>query len=306
MSVSKKIKSLSWKIILAFAAVYIFWGSTYFAIAVSVKEIPPFALAGFRFFVAGFLLFSYSKFNGQSHRGIREIIKISVPGVLMLFFGSGSVIWVEQYLASGLTSIIWAFLPIWFILLDYKEWSANFKNKYLLLGLLLGFVGIVVLLFDDAILNFDNPNILFNIPVAIGGTIFFAVGSLLTKYTRETHMSASIKASIQMMVAGLLAILFAFLLGETRQLVLSDISLKSLLALLYLILFGSIAAYLAYIWLLEKVPPAIVATYTYINPLVALFLGWSILNENITLKQLLVLGIILTGVIMVNLNKSKT
>jgi drug/metabolite transporter (DMT)-like permease len=128
---------------------------------------------------------------------------------------------------------------------------------------------------------------------------------LWTKYSSKISMSVSMKASIQMMIAGFFAIIFTFLLGETSQITVSEISVKSILALLYLILFGSIIAYLSFIWLIDKVPPAIVGTYTYINPLVAIFLGWSLLNENITIKQLIALAIILIGVIMVNLNKSK-
>jgi drug/metabolite transporter (DMT)-like permease len=128
---------------------------------------------------------------------------------------------------------------------------------------------------------------------------------LWTKYSSKISMSVSMKASIQMMIAGFFAIISTFLLGETSQITVSEISVKSILALLYLILFGSIIAYLSFIWLIDKVPPAIVGTYTYINPLVAIFLGWSLLNENITIKQLIALAIILIGVIMVNLNKSK-
>lgn len=295
--------NLSFKIVLAFAAMYIVWGSTYFAIAISVKEIPPLLLAGVRFFTAGSLLFGFCLFKGQRFPSITEIPKIIIPGILILFFGTGSAIWVEQYIESSLTAIIWAFIPMWFIVLDYKKWSVNFKNRFLVLGLLIGIVGIIVLFFDDAKFNFNDKNILINIFVAIGGTILFVTGSLLTKYTAEVKITTSMKASVQMIVVGVLSLSLAFAFGETDQILLLEISLDAILSLLYLILFGSIIAYLAFLWLLNKVSSAIVGTYTYVNPLVAIILGWSFLGETVTIRQLVALAIILSSVIMVNVFK---
>lgn len=296
---------LSFKIVLAFVALYIVWGSTYFAIAVSVKEIPPLLLAGVRFFTAGFLLFGFCLFKGQRLPSIKEVPKIVIPGILILFFGTGSVMWVEQYLESSITAIIWAFIPMWFIVLDYKKWSINFKNKFLILGLLIGIVGIMVLFFDDTKFDFNEKKILTNIVIAIGGTILFVTGSLLTKYTNEIKITTSMKASVQMIVVGLLSLSLAFAFNETDQIILSKISLDAILSLLYLILFGSIITYLAFIWLLGKVSSAIVGTYTYVNPVVAIILGWAFLDETVTARQLVALAIIISSIIMVNVFKPK-
>lgn len=153
-------------------------------------------------------------------------------------------------------------------------------------------------------MNFDNKAVVVSFFVAIGGTILFAVGTLASK-SKNTEMSTSIKVAIQLMVAGMLSILLAFLLGETSQIIWLKIPFRSILSLLYLIIFGSILAYLSYVWLLGKISPAIIGTYTYVNPLVAILLGWSVLDENITINQMASLFIILAGVILVNINKTK-
>ncbi|MPR35950.1 EamA family transporter [Salmonirosea aquatica] len=294
---------ISWKIIAAFVGIYFVWGSTYLAIALALEGFPPFTLAGIRFFTAGFLLFLFCKYKRQKITSVRAIFRTSVIGILLLLFGSGSVIWVEQYLPTGLTSIVWAFLPIWLIVLDYNQWKQYFKNKWLIAGLIIGFAGIVLLFSDKTALDFNNRDVLINFFIAIGGTILFSIGSLLAKYGKKIEMATTMKAAIQMMVAGAVSILVAFLIGETDQVIWSEISFNAIWGLFFLIFFGSIVAYLSYVWLLEKVSPAIVGTYTYINPLIAVFLGWSILGETISPKQLIALTIVLTGVILANINK---
>ncbi len=297
--------SISWQVLLAFSGIYFVWGSTYLAIALALEGFPPFTLAGIRFFTAGFLLFLFCKYKGQKITSARDVLKTSVIGILLLLFGSGSVIWVEQYLPTGLTSIVWAFLPIWLIVLDYNKWKQYFKNKWLIAGLIIGFAGIVLLFSDKTALDFNNRDVLINFFIAIGGTILFSIGSLLARYSKKIEMATTMRAAIQMMVAGLVSILVASLIGETGRVIWSEISVNSILALLFLVFFGSIVAYLSYVWLLEKVSPAIVGTYTYVNPLVAVFLGWSILGETISSRQLVALAIVLTGVIMANLNKQR-
>ena len=229
----------------------------------------------------------------------------SVIGILLLFFGSGSVIWVEQYLPTGLTSIVWAFLPIWLILLDYNQWNQYFKNKLLVTGLLIGFAGIVLLFSDKTALDLDDRPVLINLFVAIGGTISFSIGTLLAKHCKKIEMATPMKAALQMMTAGLVSLVVAVYIGETSHFLWAGLSLDSVLALFFLIFFGSIVAYLSYVWLLTQVSPAIVGTYTYINPVVAVFLGWSILGETVSSRQFAALAKVLVGVILANINQPR-
>lgn len=293
-------------IIAAFAAIYIIWGSTYISIVIALRDIPPFLMTGSRFFIAGFLLYSWCRIQKQSTPGINSLIKISFSGILMLFFGTGAVVWVEQHISSGLTAIIVASLPLWFVIIDKHQWKFHFSNKWIIAGLVIGFAGILVLFSDNEIVNFSGDKLkLISVFVMLGGTISWAIGSLYTKYSKIDG-STGMKASIQMMAAGFISTIVGFILGENREIVWNSISWNSVLALFYLIFMGSLVGYMAYVWLLSVKPPTLVGTYAYVNPVVAVFLGWLIAHEQITKQQILALVIILLGVLIVNFSKAKT
>lgn len=292
-------------IIAAFAALYLIWGSTYIAIRIALESIPPFVMAGVRFFIAGVLLYAWCRFRGQSTPAISSFLKISWSGILMLFWGTGSLVWAEQYIPSGLASIIVATLPLWFVIIDKRHWSFHLSNKWIIAGLVIGFAGVLLLFADKKMTGISsNPNTLLSIGVLTAGTIIWAIGSLYAKYT-PMEGSAAMKASIQMMTAGLLALIIGFIIGEHHQPKLQSISTNSFLAVIYLITMGSLVAYMAYVWLLEVRPPSLVGTYAYVNPVVAVFLGWWLLNESVSSQQLIALAIILGGVVLVNFSKEK-
>jgi drug/metabolite transporter (DMT)-like permease len=292
-------------IIAAFACVYIFWGSTYIGIAIAIQTTPPFLMAAIRFFVAGFILFVWCIARREKIPDKMSVSKNSLAGILMLFFGTTSLIWVEQYLPPGLCSIVIATTPFWFILLDKKHWSQNFSDKFILLGLVIGLGGIIMLSSNKASFNLEgNKMQLLCFFVLLMASMLWSTGSLYSKYS-ETNGSTSMKASIQMMAAGLFALIVSVSAGEFRNFYWSQISISSINAMLYLITFGSLVGFIAYIWLLDVRPPAIVGTYAYVNPAVAMFLGWWILNEKITQIQIISLFIILSGVLLVNLSKYK-
>ncbi|HEX2629551.1 MAG TPA: EamA family transporter [Chitinophagaceae bacterium] len=292
-------------IIAAFAALYLIWGSTYIAIRIALESIPPFLMAGSRFFIAGVLLYLWCRFRGQPTPSPKSFLKISWSGILMLFCGTGSLVWAEQYIPSGLASIIVATLPLWFVLIDKRHWSYHLSNKWIIGGLIIGFAGVLLLFVDKKITGISGSyNTLLSIIVLTAGTIVWAIGSLYAKYT-EMEGSAAMKASIQMMAAGALALIVGLIIGEQNKMPHSTISTNSLLALLYLITMGSLVAYMAYVWLLEVRPPSLVGTYAYVNPVVAVFLGWWLLNEAVSRQQLFALGIILSGVVLVNFSKDK-
>ncbi|MEI9946871.1 MAG: EamA family transporter [Chitinophagaceae bacterium] len=143
-------------IIGAFAAIYIVWGSTYIAVLIALKDIPPFLITGLRFMIAGVLLFTFSMARDESLPGLRSVVNLSFSGILMLFFGTGAVAWVEQYISSGLAAIIVATVPLWFVLLDKRQWRFNFSNKLIIAGIVIGFAGVFILFADKKTLDFSG------------------------------------------------------------------------------------------------------------------------------------------------------
>lgn len=294
-------------VIAAFAAIYIVWGSTYIAILIAVKEIPPFFLVGIRFLTAGALLYIFCRSRGESLPDRVSIRKLSISGMIMLFLGTGAVAWVEQFIDSGLAAIIVATTPLWFVLLDKSKWKYNFSNKWIIVGLIIGFVGVLTLFADGKAFSFsgDEGNIkLISFFVLLAGTICWAIGSLYLKY-QHTDGSSGMKSAVQMIAAGLASVIAGFALGEYQHFNLASISLDAIVAMVYLILVGSLVGYMAYVWLLSVRPPSIVGTYAYVNPVVAVYLGWLILDEPLTTQRIIALLVILSGVVLVTLSKKK-
>ncbi|MET0393672.1 MAG: EamA family transporter [Chitinophagaceae bacterium] len=292
-------------IVSAFAAIYIIWGSTYIAIAIAIRDIPPLLMAGIRFIAAGILLYAFARIRGEATPDRSSVAHLSFSGILMLFLGTGSVAWVEQYLPSGLTAIIVATVPLWFVLLDRQQWKFYFSNGWIIAGLLVGFGGVLFLFADKRAFSFTGDRMkVTSFFVLLFGTIAWAIGSLYSKY-KPVQGSTFMKAAVQMVAAGICALLAGFIAGEHHRVVWAAVSWQSILAVVYLIVFGSLVGYLSYIWLLGVRPPSLVGTYAYVNPVVAVFLGWLIVSEPITWQQLVALLIILSGVILVNIAKEK-
>lgn len=284
----------------AFAALYIIWGSTYLGIRIGIATIPPFFLVGLRFLIAGAILYIWCLVKGEKAPSFKKFVTIGVGGVLMLFMGNGAVSWAEQYLPSGIAAIVVATVPLWFILLDKSQWKYHFSNKIIILGIIVGFAGVLLLFSGKGSADFLGDKAkLISFVVLLIGTMGWAVGSLYSKY-KKVEASVMMKAAVQMLAAGVVSIAAAWLLGEQKQLVVSRISWQSIIALMYLVVMGSLVAYMSYIWLLSVRPASVVGTYAYVNPVVAVFLGWLIIDEQIALHQIVALVVILLGVILVN------
>jgi drug/metabolite transporter (DMT)-like permease len=298
-----------WKIILAFAAIYIIWGSTYLAIIFAIRDIPPFLMSGMRFFLAGIMLYSWCVFiKKEKQPGFSSWGKNTLCGILMLVGGTGSLAWAEQYISSGLAAIIVTSLPFWFVLLDKKQWSFYFSNKIILVGLLMGFAGIVLLISfgkSSPTISSSHSQQLAGMLVLIAGGISWTVGSLYSKY-RPASSSITMNTSIQLMMAGVFSGVISFITGELKDFSFSQFHTSSLLALLYLVVLGSLITYLCYVWLLQVRPAAQVSTHVYINPVVAIILGAIIGRETITTVHILSLSIILCGVLLISLPEYKT
>ncbi|MCF0048855.1 EamA family transporter [Dyadobacter sp. LJ53] len=292
-------------VVLAFATVYIVWGSTYFFIQRALEGFPPFFLGAFRFITAGLIMLIWSLLQGEDVFSAKAIKPAIITGLLLLFIGNGIVIWVEQFLPSAMVAIMISSSPLWFILLDKPKWSENLSNKSTIVGLLIGFAG-VVLLFSEKIMvsmsSLNSSRDLFAMALVVFGSMAWAGGSLYSKYKSGTN-SATVNSTWQMLAAGIAFLPGSLISGEFTNLDLAAIPMDAWLATTYLIIFGSIAGFGAYVWLLKVQPATKVSTYAYVNPVVAVLLGIFFANESISVLQIAGLVIILGSVLLINLHK---
>jgi drug/metabolite transporter (DMT)-like permease len=299
-------RSSKWTIVLAFAAVYIIWGSTYLAIQLGIRDIPPFLLSSIRFLLAGIALFAWCLWKKDSMPSRKDIGRNAICGALMLFGGTVSVTWAEQYIPSSVAAIIVTSLPFWFVLLDKKQWSYYFSNKLIIAGLLVGFLGVVLLMSSGHTAAEDDHTSsgkkLAGSLVIVAGGIAWTIGSLYSKY-KPSQSSLIMNGSIQLLATGIFTSVISIAAGEPQKMDWSQVQFSSWLALLYLATMGSIVAYLSYLYLLKMRPAAEVSTYVYVNPVVALLLGALIASEPIGWWQVVALLIILCGVFLVNMPK---
>ena len=260
-------------------------------------------LMGFRFITSGLIMMSLLKAQGKFEKPtVKDIFKNALYGTLLLVGGTGSVMWAEQYVQTGIASIVVCSLPFWFLVLDYPKWKENFSNVTALLGLFVGFFG-VYMLFEGSFSDLSEHFVLGISSIIIGG-ILWALGSLFSRY-HPTSMPLLMNVSFQFTSAGILCLIISFFLNETDNFHFANVSLISWLSTFYLSVFG-VLAYGAYIWLITKRSLIQVGTYVYINPIIAIFLGWMFANEIISPKQLIALFVILSGVVLVNWNGYRT
>lgn len=293
---------------LAFAIVYIVWGSTYFFIHKALSGFPPFILGTFRFTTAGLLLLAWCKFNGEDIFNRKNIKHAAISGILMLGVATGIVIWVEQFIPSGLVAIMAASAAIWFVILDKSKWGENLRSKSTVLGLIIGFIG-VILLFGEQLINVLNTNQtnmeILGMVLLVLGPISWAGGSLYSKYHSSPNSSVSVNTSWQMIAAGIAFLPGSLLTSEYHNFKLKEIPTEAWLSFIYLIIFGSIIAFSAYVWLLKVRPATQVSTYAYVNPVVAILLSLCFTNDKVTFIQIIGLIVILGSVLLINLAKYK-
>lgn len=292
-------------VVLAFATVYIVWGSTYFFIRMSERGgMPPFLLGAIRFTIAGALLMGWCIIKGEKIFVKRDIINAAVTGILLLLVGNGIVIWAEKTLPSAMVAIMVSSAPIWFVLLDKPNWNTNLRNKSTIVGLIIGFAGVILLFSEQLQVVFSGGGaaMLPWMLLLLFGSISWSYGSLYAKHRPSTG-SASVSTAWQMLIAGFVYLPISVVHGEFKGLNLGSIQTTGWLSVLYLIVFGSIAAYNAYVWLLQVRPATQVSTYAYVNPVIAVILGMVFAHENISLIQLAGLFVILASVLLINLAK---
>ncbi|SMC96046.1 EamA family transporter [Chryseobacterium sp. YR221] len=303
MSTSKN----KWLVPLAFTNIYVIWGITFLAISFGLKGFPPFILSGLRFLVAGILMIGYLLSKGEKANTLINWKKNAITGILILTGGTGLVAWGEQYVTAPEAAISIATGPFWFIAIDRKNWKYYFSDKFIPIGLVIGFVGLVLFLKGSvnstAAHAATDGHLRITAFIVLGlSSIAWVLGSLYSK-KNPASQSTFMNIAQQLIVAGLASFLIAFLRKEWTSFSVSAIPLSAWLGVLFLIFFGSIVAYLSYIWLLSVKPAALVSTHTYINPIVTVIAGWIVANQSINGGQLYGLSIILLGVLLTNVTK---
>ncbi len=291
------------KLIVAFAIIYLVWGSTYLAIHFAIESIPPFLMSAVRFIIAGAILFAWFAWKSPHKPTFSDWKKAIFSGVLLIVIANGAIPWAEQYITSGMAALLAATISIWMVVLSWLFTADSRPNQYTIAGVLLGMFGVALLSGVDAG-NFSGAaeskwDVLLSAIVLILAAGCWAAGSL---YSREikTAISFLYLLSMQMLSGGVLLFLYALLIGEWQLLSVETISLPSISALIYLITIGTLLTYSAYVWLLKVSTPDKVSTYAFINPIVAVFIGWLWANEPVSLKMLLGSVAILASIFLIN------
>lgn len=286
-------------LIFAFFNIYIIWGSTYLAVAFGLKGFPPFILVGLRYLIAGIVLLIYCLLKREKLPPKKLLLKQALSGILMLVGGTGMIAWAEQYITSGQAAILIATEPLWFLLLDRKNWKTYFSNKYIISGLIIGFAGIFLFLkSNDLHVNHSTIGLIATLVVLVSA-IWWVLGSLIINSSKG-ESSVMMNSSMQLLSAAIVSGLIASFTGEFSDFSFAKVPAESWAGLLFLIIFGSLIAYLSFVWLITKRPPALISTHTYVNPVVAVLLGWFFAHESLVKGQLAALIVILVGIVLVN------
>lgn len=292
-------------VIVAFAIVYIVWGSTYFFIQVAIQGIPAMLMGAMRYTIAGLLMLGWCALKGDKIWVKRDVLNSAVSGLLLLAIGNGIVIWVEQALPSAMVAIMISANPIWFVVLDKRNWKENLTSTATVIGLIIGFAG-VILLFGEQVAKAlggtqDDAKI-WGLGLLVLGPIAWSAGSLYSKY-KGSSSPARVTTAWQMLIAGIAFLPASALHNEFANFDITQVPAKAWMAVVYLIFFGSIAAFTAYVWLLQVRPATQVSTHSYVNPVIAVLLGVMFAQEHISLLQIGGLVIILVSVLLINLAK---
>jgi len=302
------------RIIVAFAAIYLIWGSTYLGIRFAIETIPPFLMGGVRFLTAGLILYAIMRLRGAEKPTSLQWRNTAIVGAGLILGGNGMVVWAERIVPSGLTALLVAILPFWMALLDWIRPHGKRPTLGVSIGLIVGVTGLVILIGPSAIhpgaaaaaeARSGNGVVLAGALGLMFGSLCWASGSIFSQHA-DLPRSAFLSTGMQMITGGLMLLIVSFIRREPMQFDLADVSTRSLVAFIYLLSIGSLIGYTAYIWLLTVQPPSRVATYAYVNPVVAVFLGWALAGEALTLRTAIASAIIIAAVILITTARSSS
>ena len=288
-----------WLIPLAFAAIYLIWGSTYLAIRFAIETLPPFLMAGIRFTLAGLVLYIWARMRGAARPTAANWRATATVGGLLLLGGNGLVSWAELRVPSGLAALLVSTIPLFVVLFEWlgpRSIRVGRPSRLVGLGVAAGLVGIAILIGPGELLGekVDSVGAL----ILLAAALSWSFGSTISRQLPHPE-SPTLGTAMQMLTGGGLLIAVGVGLGELPRLDPAAVSTKSLLAVGYLIVMGSIVAFTAYVYLLQKVAVSKVATYAYVNPVVALLIGWALAGETLSLRTLLASTIILGAVVLI-------
>lgn len=284
----------------AFAIVYVVWGSTYLAILFAIDTLPPFLMASARFFVAGALLYAWSRaFASAARPTAVQWRATAIVGVLLLLGGNGLVVWSEQRIPSGMAALLVGTVPCFMVLLDWLRPNGQRPAGRVIAGLVLGLLGLVWLVGPDSVMGGGRAD-LFGAAALVLASFSWAFGSI---WSRQAPMPASpfLSTAMQMLAASVALFAVSVALGEPWRFDVSAVSLRSWLGFVYLVVFGSLVAFSAYVWLLRVSTPARVSTYAYVNPVVAVLLGAAFAAEALTVRMIVAAVVIVSGVALITL-----
>ena len=292
-------------VLAAYGAIYFIWGSTYLGIRFTLETLPPFLSGGLRFLSAGLFLFGWAWFRGEERPTLAGWVNAAKLAAIMILLGYGGVMWAEQVVPSGIAALIISVEPLWFFVLDWLVFKSARPRLKEWAGLALGFAGTLYLAFGEGGASFEAvPGYRIGTFVIFFSTLAWVFGSLLSRKTRIAD-STSLGTGMEMLMGGVLLVIAGFALGDGARFIPSQVSMKSWLALAYLAVFGSIIAFTAFVWLLKVEPASRVATHAFVNPVVAVFLGWMLGGEEITSRMLVAAVVVVTSVMLITLSRKR-
>lgn len=303
MSTSDRDRAARARVVAAFAVVYVVWGSTYLAIRYAVASMPPLLMAGSRFAISGTILYAWARSRGAARPTPAEWRTAAITGVLLICLGNGSVAWAERRVPSGLSALLVAAVPLWMVMLEWLRPGGARPRAMVILGVIVGLIGLGVLVGRDTAPGRESVDALGAF-VLVAASMSWALGSIYNRHGARPD-SAAMSTALQMLGGSVALLALGAALGETRGLDVSAILMGSWIGWIYLVTFGAILGFTAYVYLLRNVSPAKVSTYAYVNPLVAVLLGWRIAGETVTSRTLAAAAIILGGVAMITIARAR-
>ena len=287
---------ISFTTIIALFSVYFFWGTTYLAMKFAIETLPPYIMLATRFGVAGLLLYIILRFNKVEAPTKTQWRSAAIIGGILLFLSTGSVLMAETVVPSNIAATVVASVPLWIAFFQWTIFKQGAPGIWTSIGLILGFIGVVILVNSSGSKEGGAP--LWGYLVLVFASAMWAIGTLISRIL-EAPKSPFMAIATQMLCGAFFCFIAGVFKGEISEVNIALLSARSIIAVLYLIIFGSLVGYGSFIWLLKNNSPTLVSTYAYVNPVVAIFMGWALANETLIMRERIAVFVILAAVIAI-------